>query len=290
MDLSNFSNTEAGRIISMILILLISVLLGWMVKEGILYVFKKSRAKRKIDPGKYVLSIFIIRLAILVLGVSYAISLEPHVKSMTTSLLAGAGVATAIVGFASKDVLSNLMSGAMIIIFRPFTISHWIKVGNVTEGSVEEIKMLYTVIKDRTNRRLIIPNSKIVSSDVINSSYREEDVIELVDFEISYESNISKAKEIIREVAEASPLCMDKRSIAQKQNNDPIVEVRLHNLGNYSISLQALVWVDNPRDARKVSWALNEEVRERFNKAGVEIPYPNLVVRSEPGLKEHDIK
>lgn len=285
MDLQNLLNSEIGRIILMILILLVSVMLGWAVKKGIHLIFIRSSAKRKVDPGKYVLVIFLIRLTILVIGVSYAISLEPSIKSVTTSLLASAGIATAIIGFAAKDVLSNLVSGAMIVIFRPFTLSHWIKVGNITEGSVEEIKMLYTVIKDITNRRLIIPNSKILSTDVINSSYREEHVIQIVEFEISYESDIKKAKKIIREVAEASPLSIDKRTKVQIDNNDPIVEVGLFKLGTYSVTLSAFIWVDNPRDALSVNWVLNEEIRERFNKAGIEIPYPNLIVR-----EEHDTK
>ncbi len=100
--------------------------------------------------------LFVIRLSILFAGIAYAISLDPNIESATTSFLASAGVATIIVGFAAKDALSNLVSGIMIIIFRPFTISHWIKVGDV-EGTVEQIKMLHTVIKDPHNRRLIIP-------------------------------------------------------------------------------------------------------------------------------------
>lgn len=265
----------------MISIVLFSILLGWIVKKVMLLGFKKTSARRKTDPGKYVLWIFVLRLIILVVGLSYAMTLDPHIESATTSLLASAGVATAIVGFAAKDTLSNMVSGAVIIIFRPFTVSHWIKVGNVSEGTVEEIKMLYTVIKEPSNRRLIIPNSKILSSDVINSSYREEDVIQLVEFEISYESDIDKAKEIIREVAEASPLCMDKRTEAQKENNAPKVEVRLSKFGTYSIVLHALVWVDNARAARKMNWALNEEVRKQFNESGIQIPYPNVVIRKE---------
>lgn len=284
MDHLNLLNSEAGRIISMIVIIIISVLLGWIAKKLIHSLFRKSRAKRKVDPGKYVLLIFFIRVTILIVGISYAISLDPGIRSVTTSLLASAGIATAVIGFASKDVLSNLVSGAMIVVFRPFTLSHWIKVGNM-EGSVEEIKMLHTVIKDITNRRLIIPNSQILSKDMINSSYHDEEVIQIVQFEITYDTDIDKAKEIIREVAEASPLSMDKRSKAQKDKNDPFVEVRLFKFGPHSMILGALVWVDTPRDAITVNWCLNQEVRERFNKAGIKIPYPNLVVRDIPDLK-----
>ena len=277
MDLQNLLNSEIGRIILMILVILASMLLGWLVKKLIIFIFLKKASKRKRDPGKSIFLIFILRLIILFVGISYAISLDPNIESATTSFLASAGVATIIVGFAAKDALSNLVSGIMIIIFRPFTISHWIKVGDV-EGTVEQIKMLHTVIKDPHNRRLIIPNSKIISSDVINSSYGEEDVVQIVEFDISYESDIDKAKKIIREVAEASPLCKDKRTQTEKDNNKPKVEIRLKKLGSYSMTIDALVWVDNPRDARKISWNLNEEVRNRFNEAGIVIPYPHMIV------------
>lgn len=279
MNFFNFSNPEHGRILAMILVVIASVLLGAVAKKAFYFFYRKFTAKQKRDPGKWIFILFVVRLTILFAGISYAISLDPNVKSLTTSFLASAGIATAIVGFASKDVLSNIVSGVMIITFRPFTISHWIKVGNVTEGTVEEIKLLHTVIRDLTNRRLIIPNSKIISSDVINSSYREEHVVQIVNFEISYESDIKKAKEIIRDVAEASPLCFDRRTPTQKENNDPKVLIRLIKLGPYSITLDVLIWVNNPIDAKKISWSLNEEVRKRFTEAGITFPYPNMVVR-----------
>ncbi len=281
MDLSNFSNTESGRIILMILVLFASVLLGWLVKKGMTFLYKKSRARHKTDAGKFLLITSFMRLAILLIGVSYAISLEPNIKSWTTSLLASAGIATAIIGFAAKDVLANFVSGTVIIIFRPFTVTHWIKVGNIHEGSVEEIKMLYTVVRDKRNRRLVIPNSKILSSDVINSSYREEHVAEIVKFEISYDSDVKKAKEIIREIAEASPLSIDMRTKVQKQNNDPVVEVRFQEFATYSIVLAAFVWLDDPKDASTIRWSLNEEVKERFMQEGINIPYPKLIIQDD---------
>ena len=277
----NIPDSEFGRIALMIIILLLSVGVGWIIKKGMFFVYQKSSARHKTDPGRFLLITSFLRLAILLIGVSYAISLEPHVKSLTTSLLASAGIATAIIGFAAKDVLANFVSGAVIIIFRPFTLTHWIKVGNLHEGKVEEIKMLYTVIRDTSNRRLIIPNSKIVSSDVVNSSYREDHVREIVKFQISFESDIEVAKKIIREVCEKSPLSIDIRTDAQKQDKRPKVEVRLLEFGTYSIILGALVWVENPVDALKVHWIFNEEVKEGFNKAGIVIPYPNLIVKRD---------
>lgn len=271
--------TGTVHIILMFVIIFASLLLGWGVKYAISFIFKKAIAEHKIDTGVLVLVVFVLRLIILMVGFSYAASFEPSIKSVTTSLLASAGIATAVVGFASKDVLSNIVSGAMIIIFRPFTIGHWIKVGLVVEGHVEEIKMLYTVIRDVTNRRLIIPNSKIVSSDVINSSYHDENVMLIIDFPVSYESDIDKVKGIIQEVAEANPLTIDKRSKAQKKQNAPIVEVAVSEFDTYSMQLGAVVWIADPKNAVRFKWMLNEAVRKRLNKEGIQFPYPNLIVR-----------
>lgn len=281
MDFIDLKQDEYGRLALMILCVLISVFLGWLVKKIAFYFYSKFDNGHKKDPGKYVLLIFISRIVILVIGVSYAVSLDPNIESATTSFVASAGIATAIVGFASKEVLANMVSGVMIIIFRPFTISHYINVGSITEGTVEEIKMLYTVIKDNTSRRLIIPNSKIMSSNIINSSYGDENVIQIVEFSVSYESDIEKAKNIIQEVFESSQLSLDKRTKLQKENKAPKVEVRLVSFGTYSINLAAHVWVANSTNSRKIKWVLNEEIRRRFNDEGIVFPYPNLIVREE---------
>lgn len=276
--------TEHGRILMMILVLLFSIFLGWLVKVAAHYIFKKALAKREIDPGNFVLVLFLTRLTIMVVGIGYAISIEPNVESATASMLASAGIVTAVVGFAAKDAFSNVVSGAMIIIFKPFTLGHWIKVGNITEGTVEEIKMMYTVVRDHTNRRLIIPNAKISSSDVINSSYHNEAVIEIVSFSISYESDIDKARAIIQKVGEANPYSIDKRSKEDKENNSSIIYVGVSTLGASDIVLSAYVWITKAKNGLMTKKIMNEGVRKEFNKEGIVFPFPNLVVRN------HEIK
>jgi len=277
-----FFKTEAGHIVAMILSLIISLWLGWVIKKLIYYLYKKFYKNHHKDPGRFFLFTALVRIIIILIVVGFAISLVPGIKSMSTSLLASAGIATAVVGFASKDVLANFVSGAVIMIFRPFTISHWININNVHEGWVEEIKLLYTVIRDKKNLRMIIPNSKIVSNYLINSSYREEFVCQYVVFNIGYGADIQKARSIISEVAEANPHCVDHRSDIQKQENSPIVEIRLQEFEAYAITLRALVWVNDPSKASTMMWALNEKVKERFDQEGIEIPLPyqNLIFKN----------
>jgi len=268
-------NTKTDRFFMMIIIIILTFLIAWLVKKFIRFLYKTTSKKRPvIDAGNFLLISSLVRFGILIIGISYAISFEPYIKSISTSLLASAGIATAIVGFAAKDVLANFVSGFTIVLFRPFTITDWIKVGADHEGIVEEIKLLHTVIKDITNRRMIIPNSKIVSSYLINSSYRDKSVCQHVEFNISYTSDISKAKEIIRKVAEAHPFCIDNRTDEQKKANLPIVTVMLIQLGEYAIKLRALVWVKNPQNSIAIRWTLNEKVKEHFDIEGIEIPFP----------------
>jgi small-conductance mechanosensitive channel len=278
-----FLKTETGRILTMIVVILLAVLLSSLAKKLMNFLFIKISGKREVEPGGFYLITVAMRFVIILIGVSYAISFEPSIKSMSKSLLASAGIATAIVGFAAKDVLSNFVSGIVIILFRPFTITHWINVNNVHEGWVEEIKMLYTVIRDKRHQRMIIPNSKIVSNYVINSSYGDKFVCQYIEFNVSYNSDIKKAKKIIREIAEADPHSVDNRTAVQKKENHPIVEIRMQALGEYAIVLRALVWVSKPANASTMKWCLNEKVKEQFDQEGIEIPFPyrNLIMKNE---------
>ena len=268
----------------MTIVLIITFMIAYLVKIAMRWFYRKISRKRKIKAGGFYLISVMVRLIIIILGISYAISLEPMVRSLSTSLLASAGLATAIIGFAAKDVLSNFVSGAVIILFRPFTVTEWINVENVHEGVVEEISLVFTVIRDRTHRRMIIPNSKILSNYVVNSSYKDERLCQYVEFGISYGSDVKLAKKIIREIAEVHPLCIDNRTKKQKREDFPIVEVRLIEFGDFAIKLRALVWVKDALDARHVKWALNEPVKDQFDQAGIEIPLPyrNLIFKNEP--------
>jgi small conductance mechanosensitive channel len=284
-----FFTTDMGRLVAMIGVIILTFIGSHLLLMLLKWVYGKIQSDQKISPGGFYLFAMVLRLIIILLGISYAISFEPRLESLSMSFLASAGVATAIVGLSAKATLSNMVSGFVILVTRPFTILDWINVGDKHEGSVEEIKLQYTVIRDVNYRRLIIPNSEILGSYIINSSFRDEHILEYVDFGISYDSDIQKAKKIIQEVAEEHPLSQDKRTPKQNKEDTPKVEVRLMNFGDFAITLRALIWVKNATDARKIRWILNEKVKERFDKEGIEIPFPyhNIIVKNEPATKEN---
>jgi len=281
-----FFGTDMGRLVTMIGIIILTFIVSHLLMLILRRVYVKIEGAHKVKPGSFYLFAVFLRLIVILLGISYAISFEPRLKSLSMSFLASAGVATAIVGLAAKSTLSNMVSGFVILVNRPFTILDWINIADKHEGVVEEISIQYTVIRDVNYRRLIIPNAEILSDYIINSSFRDEHILEFVNFKISYDSDIQKAKKIIQQVAEENPLSVDKRTAEQKKENIPKVDVRLMSFGEYSITLRALVWVNNAADARKIKWVLNEKVKERFDKEAIEIPFPyhNLIIKKDPGI------
>jgi small conductance mechanosensitive channel len=285
-----FFTTDMGRLVAMIGVIILTFIGSHLLMLILKWVYGKIQGVHKIKLGKFYLFAVVLRFIIILLGISYAISFEPRLKSLSMSFMASAGVATAIIGLSAKTTLSNMVSGFVIIVTQPFTILDWINVGDKHEGTVEEIKIQYTVIRDVNYRRLIIPNSEILGSFIINSTFRDEHILEFVDFGISYDSDIQKAKKIIQEVAEEHPLSMDKRTPKQKKEDTPKVDIHLTNFGDFAITLRALVWVKNATDARKMRWVLNEKVKERFDKEGIEIPFPyhNIIVKNEPATKENN--
>ena len=204
----------------------------------------------------------------------------PYLKSLGTGLFAGAGVVAVVVGFASQKAFSNIISGIFILMFKPFKISDIVELESGNKGIVEEITLKHTIIKDYENRRIIIPNSIISEQTIINSSIQDEDIRKHVFFSISYDSNMDTAIKIIKEEAAQHPYVIDKRTKEDFQNNTPLVIVKVIALNEYSIDLKAYIWSNSNDKAYIMQCDLLKSVKQRFDKEGIEIPYPyrNVIV------------
>jgi small conductance mechanosensitive channel len=190
------------------------------------------------------------------------------------------------VGFASQKAFSNIISGVFILIFKPFRISDIIEFSDGKMGEVEEITLRHTVIRNFENRRIIIPNSIISDETIVNSSINDEKIRKHIIFSISYDSDIDKAIEIIRDEAQKHPSCLDNRSEAAKERNEPVVIVRLIELADFSVNLKAYIWAASNDDAFFMSCDLLKSVKERFDKEGIEIPFPYRTIVYKKDLED----
>lgn len=230
-----------------------------------------------------------ISIIIWIITLGIIISMIPALRSIAVTLLAGAGILVAVIGFAAQEAFSNIIGGIFIIMFRPFRIGDMIKVGNLDYGIVEDITLRHTVIVNFENKRIIVPNSKISSDNIINSTIEDDKVCRFIEIGIGYDADIELAKKIIYEEALNHPHSIDNRSRDDKKIGIPEVEVRLVKFADYSLLLRAYVWCDSPVRAMRMHSDINLGIKKRFDQEGIEIPYPYRTIVYKKDL-ENDRK
>lgn len=225
----------------------------------------------------------IIVYALYIIGGAIFLSLIPGMKTVSNSILAGAGIMTVAIGFASQEALSNLISGLFIAFSKPFRIGDFIKVDEVVTGTVTEITLRHTIIRNAENRMIIIPNSKINSSTIVNSTIGEQKTCSFIEIGVSYTTNLDKAMDVMREVILNHPLLIDQRSEEEKKSGVLQIIIRVINLGDSSITLRAWAWAGNTSNAFVMKCELLKSIKERFDQEEIEIPYPyfNNIVKKE---------
>ena len=209
----------------------------------------------------------------------------PSLRSLGLTLLASAGIFAAVLGFASQQAFSNIISGLFIVIFKPFRVGDRIKVGSQNYGIVEDVTLRHTILRSFENQRLVIPNANISNEVIINDHIGDQKVCRFVEIGISYDSDVEKAMEIMREEALAHENCIDNRNDEQKTNNEPVVAVKLIGFGDSSVNLRAYVWAAEPMLAVQMHFDLNKSIKARFDKEGIEIPFPHRTVYFKNTLK-----
>jgi small-conductance mechanosensitive channel len=138
-----------------------------------------------------------IAAAIVTVGVLSALLVIPQVRAVAGGLLASSAILGLIVGFASQRTLGNFVAGLMIATTQPLRLGDWVEVGGV-EGSVEEIGLMYTFIRTEDNARLVIPNEKLASDTIRNSTIRSAAKFAEVTVQVPPTSDLSRLVEDLR--------------------------------------------------------------------------------------------
>jgi len=220
----------------------------------------------------------LISAIIYIIGISAAFSQIPEFKIIGHSLLAGAGILTVLGGLASQQVLSNLISGILIILFRPFKIGDRITINITFSGIVEDITLRETILRDFENNRVIVPNSQISSQVLVNANHTDDRICKFIDIGIGYSSDVDIAMAIMSEEIINHPLHIDNRTPEQKASGDPVAVVRIISLGSSSVNLRAWAWAANPAEGFVLQCDLLLNIKRRFDKENIEIPFPQTTV------------
>lgn len=198
----------------------------------------------------------------IVLFITVAMILGIPTTSFITAL-ASCGVA---IGLAMQGSLSNFAGGIMILIFKPFKVGDYIKTVDAS-GTVEEISVVYTILKTVDNKMITIPNGTLTNSVIENYSAHSTRRVD-IDFNVEYDCDVDKVKAVLLDIMKNNPMIM--------KDPEPFARVSAHNDNNLTYTVRA--WCKN-EDYWDVNFDLREKVKKEFQAQGISIPLP--IVRVE---------
>ena len=196
----------------------------------------------------------VLRRAIVALiffvGILSALLVIPEVRAVATGILASSAIVGIVVGFAAQRTIGNFIAGLLIAFTQPIRIGDHVEIDG-TEGVVEEIGLTYTFIRATDNDRLVIPNDRIASDTILNSTIRGRKKLAHVTVQVPLDRDLAAVSELLREAAD------DERA-----------EVAVTSLEDKA-QLELRVWADDEPSARRLEAELRLRVHGRLREAGV---------------------
>jgi MscS family membrane protein len=207
-----------------------------------------------------VAKILLFALGVVVILSKFKVDISAFVVSL--------GVGSLAIALAAQDTLSNMISGFIIMIDRPFRIGDRIRYADNQVGDVIEIGIRSTKIQDFDNNISIIPNNELVKSRLVNVTYPTTLTRVVVEVGVAYGSDINKVKQIMLSATEN-----DTDLSAQKPP-----DVFFINFGDSSLDFRLIAFTDHYSNVWGMQCRLREKIYELFNKEGIEIPFPQRVL------------
>ena len=247
---------------SRVLLALVTLAIGWWLINRLTAKLGQLLALRKADLA---LQGFISSLVNIILKVLLVVSVASMIGIQTTSFVAAIGAAGLAIGLALQGSLANFAGGVLILLFRPFKIGDWIEAQSVS-GTVDSIQIFHTVLRTSDNKTIIVPNGNL-SNGIITNYNRQPTRKVVFDVGVDYEADLQKVREVLLALAD------DPRVL-----KEPAPAVVVTALGDSAITMSLRVWVDTP-NYWDVLFMFNEHARDRLKAQGVDIPFPQRVVR-----------
>ncbi|MCD8123084.1 MAG: mechanosensitive ion channel [Clostridiales bacterium] len=183
----------------------------------------------------------------------------------SASIIALLGSAGLAVGLSLQGSLSNVAGGILIMTMRPFRVNDYIMYDGI-EGTVQNIGLIYTTLTTADNQRITVPNGSISNATVTTVTAQEKRRVD-IQVGIGYTSDMKKAKAILYHLYESNPLVLTEEGIT----------VYVGELGDSAVTIGGRGWTKTA-DYWTVKWAITEQVKEEYDRAGIEIPFQQLDV------------
>ncbi len=237
-------------------------IIGRWIAAIVVNMVRKGLAKTEMEDT---LERFLCNILSAVLTIVVLIAAIGALGVETTSLLAVLAAAGLAVGLALQGSLSNFASGVLIMMFRPYKVGDWIDAAGVA-GTVKEVQIFTTIMHTGDNKKIIVPNSQIMNGIITNYSGNDTRRVDLV-FGCSYDDDIDKVYKVLQDILDS-----DERVL-----EEPEPSIVLNTLADSSINFNVRPWVKSA-DYWGVHNGMTEQVKRKFDAAGLNIPYPQTDV------------
>lgn len=256
------------NILYALITIVIAVLVNKLIFHGLINRMAKKAGieKHYVKPIRHASSVVVYLAAFLTILYIFG------VYGSLTSLMAGAGIAGIVIGFALQDALSGIVSGILLFLTRPFKIEDWVEIDG-TEGIVKDLTLQRTRILTLDGEDVTLHNSQVNRSKITNKTREPESRIE-VSIGVDYDTDMEKAIGICEEILQ------DTDYVLSEKPQKTLVE----EFGGSSINLILRFWIDR-HEIRASSTNLGQlksEIRnrivERFREEDIEIPFPHMEI------------
>ncbi len=204
---------------------------------------------------------------VIVIGLGFLILLDSFGVSITP-IIASLGIGSLAVALALQPTLENFFSGVQIVIDRPFRVGHFIKLESGEEGCIHKVGWRSTWIRMLANDIVVIPNSALVNSKIINYYYPSKELAVRVQVGVHYDSDLEHVELITNEVSRE----VLKEVEGGCDNFDPFI--RYHTFDDSSINFTVMLRAKEFVDSYLLKHEFIKKLHARYNKEGITIPYP----------------
>jgi small conductance mechanosensitive channel len=268
-SINNLIKSVAGRLPYIIAGILVFFLF-WLLAKLIKKIFWSTSGRTRLDNRLRILFSRLIFVFTIVLGIftSFTVIIPSFGFG---DLITGLGFTSFVIGFATKDILNNLLSGVLILWQQPFRIGDYLFVGN-NQGKVENIGVRATQLRKDDGELILIPNGDMYSSAItIRGAGAERRMI--LKISIGYDADIGQAKEIILGVLKADEGVVD----------EPRPSAVVTDLGADGVNLSIYFWINtNKHKPMQVFDAVATEIKKSLDENGIEMYPPSSVIMQTP--------
>lgn len=222
--------------------------------------FKKILLRRNVDTTITQFCSALLRYAMIAFAIVAALG---RIGVETSSIIAVIGAAGLAIGLALQGSLGNFAAGVLLVTLRPVRAGEYANVGAVA-GTIEEVHIFSTTLRTVDNKMVVIPNGKIIASEIINYSRQKERRVDII-VGVAYNTSIEHFRSVIKTV-----VMLDPRIIHAKGHT-----IRLNEFAPSSLNFVVRVWTEN-KHYWDVYFDLMENIKNALDDNRIQMPFPQM--------------